>query len=342
MPQRKLLIATTNPGKVKEIKEFVETLPFEIVSLNDIVPAVKAPEETAGTVEGNAILKAKYYAEKTGLLSLADDGGLFISAVDGWPGAEAAHLGKINEERQQAILDKLEGIAKEKRDAVFTAAMALFDPLDQKLFVGYGETKGEILEDRRGQEGFCFDPLFYVPELQKTYAEMTVTEKNGISHRGKAMLKVKYHLQNTYSGKHLVVPFALILNDGKVLMQKRNDPHRPKYHGKWEFPGGSVEFGEDLHGNVTREVEEETGLKVEVVKMINYIGVEFREYPSWKYQIYLIPFVCRVIGGDINIRDEEVMEIRWFDIDDVLNQDLIGDNKLTYIQLLDELKQTVC
>lgn len=89
---RELLIATTNAGKIAEIKAFLSTMPFKLLTLADLPESISAPVEDAGTVSGNALIKARYYAVKTGKLTLADDGGFFIKALNGWPGAEAANI----------------------------------------------------------------------------------------------------------------------------------------------------------------------------------------------------------------------------------------------------------
>lgn len=253
MTKRKLLISTTNEGKYEEMKSTLETLPFELISLGNL-PVMPPPQELQATLEKSLILKAKYYAEKTGLLTLAD-------------GME-----------QQVV---------------------------------------------------CYDP-----EKKSSY----ITTEDATDLQGKAIADMKYHLQNTYCGKHIVVPFALIIKDGKVFMQMRNDPHRPVYHRKWEFPGGGMEMGETLEENLRREVKEETGYEVEIVKQLNYIGVEDHIAPTFMYQVYLIPFICKIVGGSGGHRDEEVLETKWFELDEVFDYDLLGDNEKIYRAILPELK----
>lgn len=343
MHKRQLLLATSNPGKEREMRSFLQTLPFEILSLKDISYSQEEPVENQSTIEGNALVKARWYAEKTGILSLADDGGLFIDVLDGWPGVTSARIGKTSKERNDLILDRLKEIKDPMmREAVFRSVLALYDPEAMVVFSALGETRGRILDKSVIKDnGFSYDPIFFVPEAKKTYAEMTVAEKNGISHRGKALVKIKYHLQKTYGVQHIVVPFALIIREKKVLMILRHDPHRPEYHKKWEFPGGGVEFGETVIQNLVREVKEETGLEVEPFRLLQYIAVESQNYPTFSYQVYLLPYLCRILGGVEQPAEEEAAEIRWFDLDEVLAYDLLGENKKMYQELLPELKQIV-
>jgi XTP/dITP diphosphohydrolase len=337
---RELLIATTNAGKAKEILAFLEHMPFRFLTLNDIDGIAPPPEDT-GTVMGNALQKARYYAQKTGHLTLADDAGLFISALNGWPGVDAALVPGSADEKMNVVLDELKKTQSNDRSAYWQSVLVLHDPESHVTFLAEGKTDGEILSEQRGNGGHGYDPLFYIPDLDKTYAELSVTEKNAISHRGKALIRIKHHLQNTYVAKHIVVPFALIIKDGKLLMNRRNDPHRPEYHDKWEFPGGKVEFGETMHENMMREVREEVGYDVEIVTMLQHIGVESQMQKTYAYQVFLVPYVCKIVGGDGKFSDGEVLETRWFGLDDVLNHELIGENARMYEQLLPELHEVI-
>lgn len=342
MQKRQLLLATGNPGKIKEMRAFLQTLPFDILTLNDLSTLIPTPIETAEDIEGNAILKATYYGRASGMLSLSDDGGVYIDALGGWPGVQSARIAESDDARNETVLDRMREVPQESRGAIFRSALALYDPLAEVLFVSHGETRGSILfEPPEKKQGFAYDPIFFVDEMKKTYSQMSISEKNGVSHRGKALVKIKYHLQKTYGVQHIVVPFALIIKNKKILMILRHDPHRPEYHLKWEFPGGGVEFGEQMHENIIRETKEETGLDVHVVQMLQHIGVEAQTYPTFSYQVYLIPYVCTVIGGVETIAEEEVAEMRWFDLDEVLAYDLVGENKRMYERLLPELKSVV-
>lgn len=140
--------------------------------------------------------------------------------------------------------------------------------------------------------------------------------------------------------KHIVVPIAIIVRNGKILMQRRNDL-RPDFHGKWEFPGGGMEYGEEIRGNLLREVREETGYRVKIVRLLQFIGVDQQKTLAYSYQVYLLPYVCRIVGGKEQLSDDEVLEIRWFKPDDVLKQPLIGKNKPIYKKILSELKEYI-
>lgn len=336
---RELLIATTNAGKIAEIKAFLSTMPFVLLSLTDLPEQIPAPEEDAGTVAGNALLKARYYAAKTGKLTLADDAGFFVEALGGWPGVDAALVPGTADEKIQTVLEKLG--SETNRAAYWEATMALVDPDSNVEYLSHGKTVGEIALSKQGTGGHGYDPIFLLPELGKTYAELSIHEKNAISHRGKALAKIKYHLQNTYVAKHIVVPCGLIIKDGKLLMNKRNDPHRPEYHDKWEFPGGKVELHETMHQNMIREITEEVGYEVEILKMLQHITVESQVQKTYAYQVFLVPYVCRITGGELKPSDDEVLDTAWFDLDDVLNHDLLGENARMYTAFLPELKAVV-
>src|SRR3989338_7442193 len=148
MGRKKILIATTNEGKYREITHFLSDLPFELVSLNDVKGSLTDPEETGNTIDENAVLKARYYGEKTGLLTLADDGGLFVDALDGWPGVNSARIADNDEERRQLLLQKMEHLlTDEDRIARFKSSLAVFDPESTNLFIVDAELEGRILKE---------------------------------------------------------------------------------------------------------------------------------------------------------------------------------------------------
>jgi len=340
--RRKLLIATTNKGKFTEIKHMLDSLPFiECISLDDLETKIEAPEENGTTLHTNSFLKAEYYARESDLLTLADDTGLFIESLSGWPGEKSARIAESDDTRIEAVLKKMEGI--ENREASFKGVLTVYDPLNDSSYCIYAETKGHIIAEPENSldDRFGFDPIFYVSEAGKTYAQMDTREKNGYSHRGKCVHLVKYYLQNTYGVKQAVIPVGLIIREGKVLMSLRNDPHNPDFHGKWEFPGGGVEFGETIEDNLKREIWEEVGYRVKPIQQIGEINVVSRETKTYQFQVFLVPYVCEIIDGNGEYSDSETMEIRWFDLDDVLNQQLMGDNGKLYAQFLPELKEAV-
>ena len=338
----KLLIATTNKDKFKEIKHFLNDLPFDLIFLGDLKNIPEEPEEDKPDIEGNAILKARYYGDKTGLISLADDGGIFVDALDGWPGVISARISDTDTGRWQQILDKMKDVPEEKRGAIFKTCLALYDPNNNQLQLTYGQAKGKILKESvEPTNGFGYDPIFYAEDGGKTYAEMTMQEKNNCSHRGKALGKMKYILHNQYGTKHMIVPFGIIADKGKILICKRNDPANPDFHGLWELPGGVLEYGETIKENVARELLEETNYKVEVLERINNLYINEREYPGTKLQVILIPFVCKVIEKNGEFNDAEIMEMKWIEPDEYINFDYIGENKKIFKEIMPEIKRII-
>jgi len=182
----RLLIATSNPGKFHEIKEGLAPLGWTLFSLFDY--PFKMPPEEGSTFEDNAVLKAAFAAKHSGLPTLADDSGLEVAALGGEPGVYSARYGdkKTDTERNVYLLERLKGVPPGQRQAKFVSVLVMAYP-DGYMELYRGETEGEILEAPRGDWGFGYDPLFYLPEVGKTFAEMTLQEKAIYSHRGKAL-----------------------------------------------------------------------------------------------------------------------------------------------------------
>ena len=188
-----LLLATTNPGKLREIRALLQDVPFEIRSLEGLAD-IEAPEETGSTFEANARLKAHYYAEATGLLAVADDSGLEIDAMDGRPGVlSARYPGATYPERFANIWREMAASGRPDRGARFVCAIALATP-DALLFEARGTVEGVILPEARGTQGFGYDPIFYSPELGKALGEASLEEKETVSHRGRAFTALRRHL----------------------------------------------------------------------------------------------------------------------------------------------------
>lgn len=341
--RQKILIATSNSGKYQEMIHLLGDLPFDFLSLSDLSEKIIEPEESGETIEANAILKAKYYGNKTGLITISDDTGLFVDALGGWPGVQAARVGSNDEERRTILLEKMIDIPKEKRQAKFMTCMACYNSINQNTFLTYGEVKGEILEKKveTGDNNFGYNPLFFVPEMNKVFSEMTLAEKNSISQRGKALKKMSYYLNHEFDARHIVVPVAVITENNKILIAKRYDPHNPEYHEKWELSGGIAEIGKTLEENLIREVKEELGYKVKIIKKINYIHVNHRIGKDFEYQVYLIPFVCKIVEKVGGVSDSEVAEIKWIDPDDYSNYDYIADNKTMMKNIITEVKEII-
>jgi XTP/dITP diphosphohydrolase len=187
----KILIASGNEGKIKEIKEIFSN--FEIVTLNDINEKIEVLEDQE-TFEGNAKKKAKEIYEKTLIPCIADDSGLCIKEYDGWPGVKTARfLGeekagiKYAKQRNEYILKKMEGLKKEERRAEVVAVIAFYDGKEFKI--GTGVISGYIAEEPKGENGFGFDEIFEL-EDGRTLAELDSAEKNAISSRRKALEEI--------------------------------------------------------------------------------------------------------------------------------------------------------
>ncbi len=183
----KLLLATNNEGKVREYKHMLKDLPLELVSLAEV--GIKTGVDEVGeTLEENARLKATALSGESQLLTLADDSGLEVDALGGEPGrlsARYAGEGASDRDRVAYLLSRLKDVPEGKRSARFRCVIAIAQP-DGEVELCQGECKGVIALEPRGKEGFGYDPIFYLPELGKTMAELTLEEKNKVSHRGRA------------------------------------------------------------------------------------------------------------------------------------------------------------
>jgi XTP/dITP diphosphohydrolase len=189
----KLIIATTNPNKVREIGQVLVPLGIQVVGLGELAASIPEPVEDADTFEGNARIKAIAYARALGESCLAEDSGLEVDALAGAPGVHSARyagVGSTREEKDRANNDKLlgalAGVAVERRAARFVCAMCLVDAAGEVLFETRGTYDGVIAEAPRGKGGFGYDPLLWLPDVGKTSAELGAEEKNARSHRGKA------------------------------------------------------------------------------------------------------------------------------------------------------------
>jgi XTP/dITP diphosphohydrolase len=181
MTDRKLLVvATGNPGKLKEMQVYLQDLGWEL----QLKPKELEIEETGETFIANACLKASEVAKATGEWSIADDSGLMVDALNGQPGIYSARYGKTDAERISRLLKELG--SEQNREAQFVCAIAIARPDGTIALQVEGICRGEILHTPRGTGGFGYDPIFYVPAQQKTFAEMTPDIKRSHSHRGRA------------------------------------------------------------------------------------------------------------------------------------------------------------
>ena len=192
-PRAPLLVATTNPGKLHEIAGILHGLPIELLTLRD-VPALEEPEETGTTFADNARLKALYYARRTGLLTVADDSGLEIDALDNAPGVHSARWHGTDYAVKFAKIREL--LAVRGRDgsaARFVCAIAVARG-DLVVYEATGTVHGVLAPEPRGINGFGYDPIFVYPPLNRTLAELDPVEKSGVSHRGQAFHRLRDHL----------------------------------------------------------------------------------------------------------------------------------------------------
>jgi XTP/dITP diphosphohydrolase len=188
----KLLLATNNKAKVREYKSLLQGIPYEIVTLAEqgITTDVN---ESGETLEANARLKATVLAAESQLLSLADDSGLEVDALGGEPGPFSrrhAGEGATDTDRINRLLARLKDVPEEKRTACFRCVIAIAKP-DGTVEICSGECRGVITTEPRGENGFGYDPIFFLPELGKTMAELPPEEKNRISHRARAAEKAR-------------------------------------------------------------------------------------------------------------------------------------------------------
>lgn len=197
----KLLIATNNQGKARELAALLGNSTWECTT-----PAEEGitldPEETGKTFEENAVIKARGFARASGLITLADDSGLEVEALNGAPGIHSARYAgpdATDAQRNDYLLARLSGVPREKRQARFRCVIAIAFP-DERLVLCKGECTGLIAFEPRGENGFGYDPIFYLPELGKTMAELTPEEKSRVSHRGRAIRKAREFLQSLSEG----------------------------------------------------------------------------------------------------------------------------------------------
>ena len=192
-----VVMATRNPGKIRELKAILKGLKIRLLSLVDFPALPEIPEEGATFAE-NAAAKAKAVAELTGWPALADDSGLEVAALNGRPGVFSARYAQDRTAPQppgdldnwRKLLDELRGFPWEERQARFVCAMALALP-DGRVFTARGECSGMIALEPRGTQGFGYDPVFWVPRYQRTMAELSRGVKNRISHRGRALAALR-------------------------------------------------------------------------------------------------------------------------------------------------------
>ncbi|MDO8948403.1 MAG: XTP/dITP diphosphatase [Desulfocapsaceae bacterium] len=217
-----LILATTNKNKVKEFKEMLKDFPIEIRSLADFGPLPEAIEDGA-TFDENAYKKAIHTARILGFPAIADDSGLAVEALSGAPGVYSARYAGENATdaaNVDKLLHEMQGI--KNRKATFHCVLSIAVPSGPALTYE-GSCEGILLEERRGESGFGYDPIFYFENLEKTFAECTMEEKNRVSHRGKALADLKKEF-----------PQVLKWLTQRLLEEKPPKPdHREFEHNDW-------------------------------------------------------------------------------------------------------------
>jgi len=196
---KKLLIATHNPGKLREISQILNRVDFPLVCLSLTEAGISQEiAETGDTYSANALLKANFAAQTSGLPSLGDDSGLEVDALGGRPGLYSARYAPTQPERWAKLLAELNGVAWEQRTSRFRCVVALVAPNHETRIVE-GICEGIIAFELKGSGGFGYDPLFFMPEFNCTMAELDEETKNRVSHRGRAIAKAQEVLREWFN-----------------------------------------------------------------------------------------------------------------------------------------------
>ncbi len=197
---KKIILASNNNGKIAEVKEILKDMNVEVISMKEAGLDVDI-EENGSTFEENALIKAEAIMKMTGEITIADDSGLEVDYLNKEPGIYSArYMGHDTsyDIKNNAIIQRLDGVKGTDRSARFVCAMAVVFP-DGKNIIARGTMEGLIADKPMGENGFGYDPIMYLPEYQKTSAQLSSEEKNKISHRGKALEKLKTQLQEYLS-----------------------------------------------------------------------------------------------------------------------------------------------
>ncbi|MCK5114749.1 MAG: RdgB/HAM1 family non-canonical purine NTP pyrophosphatase [Phycisphaerae bacterium] len=203
-----IIIASGNPGKCREISQVLNELDIKSTSLADY-DDIPEPDENGASFAENAREKALYYAKSTGQWCLADDSGLVVDALDGAPGVRSARYAAercppdatrdiIDAANNAKLFEELANVPDNKRSARFVCHLTLADDKDQIAVEAHGTIEGQIAHDRKGDNGFGYDPLFYVPEFGCTTAQLSPLEKNRVSHRGNALRQFAIRLEEYF------------------------------------------------------------------------------------------------------------------------------------------------
>ena len=200
----RLLIATRNPGKLKEYEQLLAGLPVTLTYLSGEGIAHEV-EETGETFADNAIHKAEEYARISGLLTLADDSGLEVDALDGEPGVHSARYAgprATDEDRYQVLLERMRDVPREERGARFRCVIAVAEP-EGGVWTTEGKCEGVIALAPKGEHGFGYDPVFYLPDQEQTMAQLAPEVKNRMSHRARAAQEIRPILERILRRQHV-------------------------------------------------------------------------------------------------------------------------------------------
>ncbi|EER46872.1 putative deoxyribonucleotide triphosphate pyrophosphatase [Actinobacillus minor NM305] len=197
MQKTKIVLATGNQGKVKEMADVLAEFGFEVIAQSEF--GIESPEETGLTFVENALIKARYASQMTGLPAIADDSGLAVDALGGAPGLYSArYAGEDGNDQanRKKLLEEMANVADQARAAKFVSSIVMLQhPTDPTPKIAIGECFGEILKEERGQNGFGYDALFFYPPKQCAFAELETAEKKKISHRAIALQSLKQQLK---------------------------------------------------------------------------------------------------------------------------------------------------
>ncbi len=197
MQKTKIVLATGNQGKVKEMADVLDEFGFEVIAQSEF--GIESPEETGLTFVENALIKARYASQMTGLPAIADDSGLAVEALGGAPGLYSArYAGEDGNDQanRKKLLEEMANVADQDRAAKFVSCIVMLQhPTDPTPKIAIGECFGEILTEERGQNGFGYDALFFYPPKQCSFAELETAEKKKISHRAMALQSLKQQLK---------------------------------------------------------------------------------------------------------------------------------------------------
>lgn len=191
----KLLVATHNSGKKREIVAILRPLGYEVVMFDDLSQHFDEPQETGSTYEDNALIKAKAAGDALGLLTIADDSGLEVLVLPNELGVYSARYGKTENKRNEKLLVAME--SETNRSAKFVSCVVLYDPVAKTHQTFLGEVFGDVATEAKGQNGFGYDPLFIPHGFTQTFGEMESVQKNELSHRVKALRKLEQYMANT-------------------------------------------------------------------------------------------------------------------------------------------------